>query len=202
MAEDKNYGSDNRNYDLKQVDSKKSGGIDTESYQIAMKEVLGEKKGRNFLSNRSSKKKNKRLPIFVDIIIGVLILAIAIGIVLGSFFLFRYYADDYGEESIEYVFITHSSQDKSVYQVMRNSELFMDAEDNSFYFGKVTNVDIIEGDDGPNTIIFTVTAKAKHKRGSGYVVGNERIAVGSQYTFRVGSTTIDGDIVELTKRTN
>ena len=202
MAENKNYVAEEKNCDLKQVDSKKSNGIDTESYQAAMKEVNGEKIGKDFLVNRSSRIKNKHLPVFVDIAIGILILAIAVGIILGSFFLFRYYSDDYGEENIEYVFVTRSTEDQSVYLIMKNRDLFLDTEDNSFYFGKITNVEIFENEDNIYTVIFTVNVKAKYKHGSGYLIGDERIAVGSEYTSRVDTLSVNGAVVELIKRSN
>ena len=195
MAEEKNY-------DLKQIDSKKSSGIDAEAYQAATKEIIGDKKNKDFISIRSSKKKNKSLPVIIDVVIGIVILAIAIGIILGSIFLFRYYADDYGEESIEYTFVTYGNEDESIYQIMKSRELFVDTEDNTFYFGKITNVEVVEDEEDINTIIFTVNVKAKHKRGSGYVIGEERIAVGSEYTFRVDSLYVNGTVVELTKQSN
>ena len=52
------------------------------------------------------------------------------------------------------------------------------------------------------TVVFTVSVKAKYKRGSGYIVGEERIAVGSEYALRMDSLLVNGTVVELKDRSN
>ena len=75
----------------------------------------------------------------------------------------------------------------------------MDTEDNTLYFGKIASVDLIENAEGENTLLLTVRATVKYKKGTGYSVGDNRIAVGSEYTLRSENISIEGTVIELTR---
>ena len=88
----------------------------------------------------------------------------------------------------------------SVYRTMKNEDLYLDTEDNTYYFGKVKNVAVYKPEDknDPNNkLVLTVRINAKYKSDEGYSSGDNKIAVGSKYILRCESTIVSGVIVEL-----
>lgn len=202
MSDIKNYEAEEKNVSLKQADAEKSDNSNSDFSQVGMKEVLTDKLGKNISLTRNAKKQKKNLPLVADIAVGVLLVIIAIGIVVGTYYLFGYYSDAYGEVSVEYTFISYSDSDPSVYRTMKNKEFFMDTEDNTLYFGKISEVTVLEDTDEGNVLIFTVDAKVKYRQGSGYMIGDNKIAIGSEYRLRSEALSVDGTIVELTVPTD
>ena len=201
MSDPKNYDVKESKADLKHVDSEKHDNPEG-SPQGSISDMLDEKIKRKISATERRKNGGKRkLPVIVDIIVGILIIAISIGIAVGAFLLFRYYSDDYGDVKIEYTVVAHCDGDQSVYRTMKNKELYMDTDGNTLYFGKIANVDIIENAEDQNTLLLTVRATVKYKKGSGYSVGDNRIAVGSEYTLRSENVSIEGTVIELTQMT-
>lgn len=199
MSESKNYDVKDSRTDLKSADSEKHDSREG-STQSSVSEVLEEKIKKKISATERKRNANKRkLPVIVDVIVGVLVIAISIGIVAGAFILFRYYSDDYGNEKVEYTVVAHCYGDQSLYRTMKNKELYMDTEDNTLYFGKIASVDLIENAEGENTLLLTVRATVKYKKGTGYSVGDNRIAVGSEYTLRSENISIEGTVIELTR---
>ena len=185
--------ADNRK-DLKRADAEKSFGSSSQNVIVesvgATLSSLGSSKGRRLSVKR-------RLPVIVDIFIGIIILAIFVGIVVGAYFLFRYYTDDYEGIDIEYVFISPCEEDREAFRTVKNKELYFDADGNTLYFGKVSEIDVTESKDGDKYLVLTVNANAKFKSGEGYSVGDRKIAVGSEFSFRVDGRIIAGTVVEL-----
>lgn len=144
----------------------------------------------------------KRLPVYVDIVIGILILAIFAGIVAGAYFLFRYYTDDYEGIELEYVFISPCVESADDYRTIKNKELYCDVDGSTLYFGKVSEFDVINTVDGERYLVLTVNVDVKYKSGEGYTVGECKIAVGSEYSLRVDGRVIKGTVVELCEETD
>ena len=186
MAEDKRNFTDGSASGLKKVNNKKAN--------VHMGADVFKGQGLNSAQSGASIKVKKKLPLWVDIIAGILMLAIVCGIVVGSYMLFRYYSNDYTETDISYAFIVDgvSAEEIDKYYALKGSELFMDTENNSVYFGKITKVSAEEG-----RILITVSAQVKYRNGEGYSVGDSRLAVGSELALRCGETDISAEVVSL-----
>ena len=186
MAEEKRNLTQDASSGLKKVNNKKSG--------VQMGADVFKGQGINSAKSGAGIKIKRRVPLWVDILTGILMLVIVCGVVVGSYMLFRYYSNDYDEVAITYTVIVDGANeaDLQAYESLKDDELFMDTEDNSVYFGKVTDVSIAEG-----KILMTVSAKAKHRDGEGYSIGESRIAVGSDLLLRSGEYQYDVDVVAL-----
>lgn len=197
MADIKNYDPDNGNGGLKKADAEKSfgggGGI-----SAATSGIIGAKLGE--LSDREKRKPRKRLPVIVDVIIAVLMLAIVAGMVIGAYFLFKYYTDEYETVDVEYLFIAYVYGDPEEYNTIKNRELYLDEYGNTLFFGKVTELEVIEDENehGQLILMLSVDADARYMSGVGYSIGINKLAVGSEYLLRSGNISIHGTIVELT----
>lgn len=196
MAELKNHGSDDRS-ELKRADAEKSFAQPTPN---PLADGVSVKLGDSIATSPRAKKKAGRLPLIVDIITGVLLVAIVVGISVGAVYLFRYYADDYEGVDVEYTFICVSDDIEDFNsRALRNKGIFLDTEDNTLYFGDVVSAEMydLQNEAGENMLVVVVQANVKYKDGVGYTVNGQRIAVGSEYLLRCESMLIDGTIVEL-----
>lgn len=186
----------NNKNDLKSADSEKAFGT---SGQNSMTEV-GVKLGEALGASSAKSKRRKRLPLVLDIVAAILLIAIVAGVAVGAFQLFRFYTDDYEGVEVEYTFILVSERVWEMnYRALRNKGLYLDTEDNTVYFGSVVASEItaLEDDPGVGMLTLTVRANVKYKSGEGYSIEGHRIAVGSEYRLRSETLTIDGAIVEL-----
>ena len=135
MSEINGKDFDEKSNNLKKADLKKSQG---EVGTTLKNEILG---GRKIRENSDIKniKVKRRLPIAIDIIAGILMLALMCGVVAGSYFLFRYYSIDYDSVNVTYKVAFDTAEKEQVLAVMRaNEKVFLDTESNSVYFGKIT----------------------------------------------------------------
>ena len=80
-----------------------------------------------------------------------------------------------------------------------NEKVFLDTESNSLYFGKITGVNTEENGMGQNSrrIYLTIEVNAKYRKGEGYSLGDERLAVGSKFMLLCGERTETVTVVEL-----
>lgn len=190
MSENKNYDS-KQDFDLKSADAhKKESGAGLQSSPGGVKNF-------KMTSGGAPVNKRKKTPIVADIIAGVLIIAIAIGVVVGTVYMFRYQSNDYGNINIEYQMLIYTDKDESYYAPMKNKSLYVDADDNSIYFGKVTDMEFSTDTKGNDVLILTVSAQVKHRESDGYSISGSRLAVGCEYTVRSESIAVRGIIVEL-----
>ena len=190
MSENKNYDS-KQDFDLKSADAhKKESGAGLQSSPGGVKNF-------KMTSGGAPVNKRKKTPIVADIIAGVLIIAIAIGVVVGTVYMFRYQSNDYGNINIEYQILIYTDKDESYYAPMKNKSLYVDADDNSIYFGKVTDMEFSTDTKGNDVLILTVSAQVKHRESDGYSISGSRLAVGCEYTVRSESIAVRGIIVEL-----
>lgn len=196
MSEINGKDFDEKSNNLKKADAKKSQG---EVGTTLRNEILG---GRKIRENSDIKniKVKKRLPIAIDIIAGILMLALMCGVVAGSYLLFRYYSNDYDSVNVTYKVAFDTAEKDQVLAVMRaNEKVFLDTESNSLYFGKITGVNTEENGMGQNSrrIYLTIEINAKYRKGEGYSLGDERLAVGSKFMLRCGERTETVTVVEL-----
>lgn len=179
---------------LKKADAQKSYG-DSPTGQIPAAELFGGKKVKEAVQKRVGKRK---LPIAVDVIIGVLMLSLLICAIVGAYMLFRYFSSDYYASSIKYTVVCPCDGDISNYAALKNQSLFYDATDNTYYFGKITDVNVVaSAADGGNMLVMIVNADVRYRSGEGYSISENRIAVGSEYTVRASNQVLNITVTEL-----
>ena len=191
MSEIKKYNSKDESVDLKSADAQKNDN------NTGVNAALGDVRKMKISSVGGHKIKRKRAPIAADIIAGMLIAAIAIAIVIGTVYLFKYQSNDYGTVEVEYKMVMYCENGAAYYRPMRNKSIYLDEENNSIYLGKVTNVEFQTDSEGNDVAILTVSADVKYRKNDGYTIGDHRIAVGCEYTVRAEDISANGVIVEL-----
>ncbi len=199
MNEVKNHDQDQKQNDLK-ADREKSTNYDKASPQKEVPELFGGQRARDISNmNKSKEAKKKRIPIVVDIIVAILMVAIILGVVVGAYLLFRYYSGDYAGVDVKYALICVCDEDPSAYMTANNRELYLDSGNTAILFGKITDVRVIESgnNDSDDIVVLTVSVNAKYKKGEGYTIEENRIAVGRSYTLRSEGLRITGTIAEL-----
>ena len=195
MAEINGYKQQERAQGLKSADSSKT--IKDNAANTGLRAELFGGKKTSERSIGSDIKVKKRLPIVLDLIAGLLMLALVLAVIVGSYLLFRYYSNDYDTAKVEYKIAINVSGKLDGYEELKGGELFMDVTANSVYFGKIKNVEIIENNTGDGgRVILTVSASVKHRDGEGYSIGSSRLAVGSKYSsLRCGETNLKDALV-------
>lgn len=192
MPENKKFGTDEKDPNLKKEDQRKISAVQGSGNTHGM-DIFG---GRRMADKSvgSNVKVKKKLPIAVDIIAGILMLAIVCGIVVGSYMLFRYYSDDYDTKSLSCTVFFNADEELNKYMGMKNGDLYMDFTDNTVYFGRITEV---RTDEDNNRVILQVTVDARYRDEEGYSLGEIRLAVGGEYKLRYIENTLNVSLVEL-----
>lgn len=192
MPENKKFGTDEKDPNLKKEDQRKISAVQGSGNTHGM-DIFG---GRRMADKSvgSNVKVKKKLPIAVDIIAGILMLAIVCGIVVGSYMLFRYYSDDYDTKSLSCTVFFNADEELNKYMGMKNGDLYMDFTDNTVYFGRITE---IRTDEDNNRVILQVTVDARYRDEEGYSLGEIRLAVGGEYKLRYIENTLNVSLVEL-----
>ncbi len=196
MAEINGGKFDGKQRDLKNADSKKNQG--NSSPLLGRQEDHSARKSAGHAMIGEIKVK-KKLPIIADIAAGVLMLALVIGVIIGSYMLFRYYAEDYESITVTYDVVFETYDGTEEYLFMKNKDVFVDTENNTIPFGKIISVETeeIEGFGVGNRVILTVKAEARYRKGEGYSLGERRLAVGSTFELRCAERVIDVTVTEL-----
>ena len=195
MSENKKRSLDKKAYNLKRVDRKKSNrGVEVDSTHGA--ETFSDKKITDKALMGSNVKVKKKLPLAVDIIIGILMLALVCAVIVGAYILFRYYANDYETRNVTYT-VVFDAEDVKKCASMQDGDLFLDIEGNSVYFGKIKSVLLPENTEGAGRVVLTVSASVKYRNGEGYFIGDSRVAVGSTHTLRYVENSITVTVVDL-----
>lgn len=193
MSDNKNYGQIATPEEKKRTDEEKTTGgrspMSEEHPELSFGGALYETKKKN--------KSRKKLPVVVDIIIAVLMLAMIGGVTVGAYSLFRFYTNDYDVVEIEYVFVTPYEYTAEAYGTMLNREIYCDENGSSLYFGKVALVELLPES---QTVIVTVKADVKYKASEGYSVGDRKIAVGGDYLLRSQNISVECTVVELVEK--
>lgn len=194
MPKFKNYDNSDEKKSLKNADREK---ITESGMQNNAFDVFGNKEKDNYYDYRTRKNKaRRRLPIAVDIIIAILLLAIVVAVIMGGYFALRYFTIDYDSVNIEYSILVESDNVKQ-YADLAGKHIYMDVDGNTLYMGKISEVDIYEND---GAVVVTVEFEAKYKSEEGYFAEDYKIAVSKKLDVRTDSMKISGKIVELQKR--
>ncbi len=193
MADNRNNGGAHGENDLKLHDSEKNNdifstipGIDNKFSMSASADAF-----------KSVKKiKKTKVPVVVDIIIAVLLLAIIGGAVFGCYYLFRYFTVDYENVGVTYVFAVPRDKliEGNTYSNMKNKFLFCDVDGNTYGFGKISNAEISQ-DSG--MLLVTVVVNSQYRAEEGYFIDGLVLAVGKNYTLHTENLSLDGTVVEL-----
>lgn len=188
MPDIKDYQNENG---LKHADAEKSGAALNPIVGTLSKQKKGDKGGFKVVKNDARKK----LPIVVDIILALLIVAMVAGVVVGAIFAFRYFTVDYETVGVEYTVIL----DENVSKKLKNESVYLDRDGNTYYFGKIKSSTVL--DDGSQIIV--ISTSARFKSDEGYTLGEDKLAVGSYFTLRTGQNlNVSGSVVELLDKTN
>ena len=78
---------------------------------------------------------------------------IAVAVVVGTVYLFKYQSNDYGTVEVEYKMVVQCENETTYYRPMRNKSIYLDKDNNSICLGKVTNVEFRTDADGKNVAI-------------------------------------------------
>lgn len=189
MAEIKKYSLGDKDKNLKRKDAKKNY-FNISSTMISAG-IASKKKVPDSMVDPdfSNVKVQKKLPVAVDIIAGILLILIVIGAIISSYFLFRYYSNDYDNKKITYDILVDVTNDPEQYKSLIEQDVFLDTTENSMYFGKIVDVEEVAGETGK--LLVKISATAKFRNGTGYVLGGKRLAVGSEFAnLRCGEVTL------------
>lgn len=199
MTDNKNIMPEDKK-NLKQADMDKFGAGATE---VAPEAFSGsEKKIKTKQRSKPSDKKEKGgVPIAVDIAVALFIVLIIAALVVGAYFAFKYYADNYRDATVQYTILITGDDAKEIIDpnTLRNKDVYLDTEDNSYYFGKLTSVKVLTTEEGERQISAKITVDTRYEREEGFLTDGHRIAVGCDYSLRVDENTMDITIVEIYK---
>lgn len=191
MSENKNFDQMNNSSDLKHADSEKKSDNGS---SVGLSDSLGAKMSDVISTGSSKVNARKKLPLVADIIIAVVMVLLIIGAVIGSYYLFRYYTNDYQSIELEYCIVTPYEKDIALYKGALNTDVYCDTNGNSFYLGKVKSVELSADQ---SLVVIVIECSAKYRSGEGYSVGDCKIAVGAEHLFRSRAVSFDGTIVEM-----
>lgn len=189
MPDMKNFHNENG---LKHADAEKAGATPNPVVETVTKQRRGDRGGFKVMKSSARKK----LPIVIDIIIALLIVAVAVGAVFGAFYAFRYFTVDYDTVNVEYTVIL----DEAIGGKLKNESVYFENDGSTYYFGKIKSATLLE--DGAQIIV--ITSSARFKPDEGYTLGGvEKLAVGGHLTLRTAQRTdVSGTVVELLDKTN
>ena len=149
MSEFKNYDTEEKK--LKMADSRKM----TSEEGKGIPEIPGVKRARGVATMAPvSSKKNKKAPIVVDIIVGVAMLLLVAALLIGAYYVFTYYSNDYSGVSVTYT-VMCDDEDLASVVTLNNADVYLDVQGNSLYFGKVKSINQ-EDRDGKSAIILEI----------------------------------------------
>lgn len=193
MADIKNNGGAHNDSDLKLQDLEKSKGFFS---TIPGAENKFSKPASADAFKSIKKVKKSKVPVAVDIIVAVLLLAIICGAALGGYYLFRYFTVDYESVNVTYVFAVPKAmlEEGKAYSDMNNDYLYYDVDGNTFAFGRIRSAEISSKN---GMLLLTVEVNAKYRAQEGYSIDELALAVGKSYTLHTDSMLIDGTVVEL-----
>lgn len=200
MTDNKNISPEGKK-DLKYADMDRFGGkrqsFDDADATIKEKKAKTKQKKKNQTDPQGSGK----VPLALDISIAVVIIAVVVALIVGAYFLFKYYADSYKDAKVDYTVLIIDEDAGAITDpaTLKNKEIYCDLDDNTYYFGKVTSAKIIavEDDNSDGQLTLKISVTTKYKRGEGYLIDGNRIAVGSEYSLRIGEKTYNVAIVEM-----
>ncbi len=180
-------------------DAQKASGIAPEAAPVPVNEPK-----KKIRKAPKVKKPHKRgLPVAVDVLIVLLLLAVIAGAAYGIYAAGRYFSTRYAEKQINYTFLLESvdpalALDEDMRCVIQSGTfVYLSGEADSYPLGKVVGNSLELNEDGMMDIYVTVSTTANYNYTLGYFVEQTKIAVGKTYTCRFSGLVSDAVIVEL-----
>ncbi len=200
MTDNKNVSPEEKK-NLKHADMDKFGGNKPASDSLNKGDFLIKDKKTKDKQDRKSADKKRRVPLALDIIVALVIIMLAVGLLLGVYYAFRKYANSYKDASIQYTVLISGEDAAEITDAnaLKGKELYLDADGNTYYFGKITAVTVLEGVDGEIQISAKVSVACKYRNDEGFSVEGNRIAVGGEYSLRTKESGFDVAIVEISR---
>lgn len=192
---------DLKHVDMEKFGSNKSGAYSPDNSEYSRKEKRSKDKQAVRKESGAGKGRTRKISLAVDIIVAIGIILIIAGLIVGAYFAFRYYSDiRYKDVYVKYTSIISTEQlsDEDIAS-LEGKEVYLDTENNCFYFGKITEIKTAELPDGEKQVTVLIETDAQYKRGEGFSVDGNRIAVGCEYTLRYESKRFDIAVVEMYK---
>lgn len=149
------------------------------------------------------KPRKKGLPIAVDILIVIVLLAVIASTIWGIYEMGNYFSTRYAQREITYTLLARNVKAELAFDadgeciVLPDSDVFVIDENNSTHTGKVLSASAAENDDGTVDISVVVRTVANYNYTLGYFADQVKIAVGKSYTCRFSGLVSDAVIVEL-----
>lgn len=198
MSKIKKTGSLDKDQNLKRKDSKKNHADGSSGILLGAPFGSNKKLPDSMVDTEiTNVKVKKKLPIAVDIIAGILMLLIVLGVIVGSYIAFRIYSNDSINKNVTYDIIISQAKEIEYYENLIGQDVFLDTTSNSLYFGEVVDVVSIIGKS--DQVLIKVNATVKYKKGEGYSIDTKRLAVGSEFSkLRCGESILtNASVVRL-----
>ena len=181
------------------ADSQKASSISQEQAVASVAET--KKKVRK--APKAKKIRKKGMPIVVDILIVLSLLAVITGAVWGVYELGDHFSTRYAQREITYTLfvkdvdgaIAFDEDGKCV--VLPDTDVFVIDGDKSSPVGKVLSASTEQAKDGKVDVYVVVRTTSDYNYTLGYFADGVKIAVGKAYTCRFSGLVSDAVIVEL-----
>ena len=181
------------------ADDRKASGIAQEQPTTP----APENKKRVRKAPKVKKPRKKGLPIAVDILIVISLLALIAAAVWGVYALADYYATHYEKREITYTLLA-SEVDAALALdaegncvILPQTDVFVVDGEQSIPVGRVLSVTYEQNGQDTVDVYVTVRATADYGKNLGYFVNETKIAVGKAYTCRFSGMVSDTVTVEL-----
>lgn len=149
------------------------------------------------------KPRKKGMPVVVDILIVISLLAVIAAAVWGVYALGNYFATRYALREVTYTLLAEDvdaalaigADEKCV--VLPDSNVYVLEGEQSIPVGEVLSVSAEQNEDGTVDLYVVVRTTANYNHKLGYFADQTKIAVGKAYTCRFSGLVSDAVIVEL-----
>ena len=162
-----------------------------------------EGKKKIYKAPKVKKPRKKGLPIAVDILIVIALLAVIAGAAWGVYILGNHFASSYEPKEITYTLLARDVDAALAYDadgncvIVPESDVFVLEQEQRTPVGQVLSVSPELQEDGTVNVYVTVRTTADYEHELGYFVGKTKIAVGKEYACRFYGLVSDAVIVEL-----
>lgn len=163
---------------------------------------VGETKKKIRKAPKVKKPKKKGVPLVLDILIVVVLLAMIAGVVFGVYSIGRYFSTRYAATEITYTLLLEdvdaliALDGEGNCVITPNSTVYL-AEEATHAMGKVRSVTVDLGEDGTADLYVSVRTTANYNHTLGYFAEQTKIAVGKSYTCRFEGLMAKALITEL-----
>ncbi len=164
---------------------------------------VSESKKKIHKAPKVKKPRKKGLPIAVDILIVIVLLAVIAGAAWGVYALGNYFATRYAQKEITYTLLVEDVRAELAFDaegkcvVLPDSNVFVLEQEESTPVGEVLSVSTQNNEDGTADVYVVVRTTADYNYKLGYFADKIKIAVGKEYTCRFSGLVGDAAIVEL-----